>query len=286
MKRRLFCYLCGRITEKLLEGKCAACFSKARGVKLPGKLEARVCGECLRYLRRGRWLASRGDLEEAVKLAVENALEEVLAGVEAAEKDYVLGEVMGASPKKRLVGYELRVTSVYEGLEHSMVKKGRVEVSLALCDDCVRKRGGYYEAVLQLRGEVLEGEARTELDSVLHEFRGFISGFREVKGGVDVYMISLGAARRAARALMDRLGGEMRESPRLVGRKNGRELYRVSISLRLSRFKKGDVLLWGGRRLQVLEVGRGRVRALELRKGRKISLPLKNLRRAVVLSKK
>jgi nonsense-mediated mRNA decay protein 3 len=287
-KRRLFCYVCGRETEELIDGKCNACFSReAELVKLPEKLEARVCRECLRYRRKGRWLASRGDLRHAVELAARDALENMLAGVEALRKDYSLGEVETLSSKKCRMGYVLRVTCLYKGLEHSEVKRGRVEVSLALCDDCSRKRGGYYEAVLQLRREEgLDREVKAELDNVLHEFRGFVSNLREVKKGADVYMASLGAARKAARALMDRLGGEMKESPKLVGRKNGRELYRMSISLRLSKFKRGDVLLYGGKKLQVLEVGCGRVKAFDLRGGRKIVLPLKNLRGAVVLSKK
>lgn len=296
-RKRLFCYACGRVTEELVEGKCSSCFFKGvELVRLSEKPKARVCMECLRHLSRGKWQGGRGSVSHALEQAAKSSLEEALPriDIEALRKDYSFGEVEHVSPKKCYIPYVLRVAGVYKGLEYSEIKKGKVGISLTLCDDCSRRKGGYYEAVLQLRvdGEGLDEDVTAELERIMHDLqvkdsRAFVSDFKTVKKGVDIYVGSMGAARKAAKALADKFGGEIKESPKLVGRsRDGKDLYRVSISLRLSKFKRDDILLRGNRKLQVLEVSRDKITAYDLRKRKKVILSLKNLHRAVVLKEK
>lgn len=285
-KRRLFCYVCGRATDKLIEGKCPRCVLRdVEVLKLPQRVTAKVCRECLRYVSRGRWVSAE-DPERSLEMAVKSSLEELLPVSDIVDKKFIFGEAHSISPKRCSIPYEVRVTYVYKGIKHSEAKKGRARVSMVLCENCARKHGGYYEAVLQLRGQDgLRNDARDELDTVLRGFRDSVSEVRRVKKGVDVYMDSLSRARKAAKVLRDSLGGELRESPKLVGMRKGKAFHRVNISLKLSRFKKGDVLLYDGRELRVLEVGRSRVKVHDLSRGEKLHLPLKALLQAPILRK-
>ena len=285
-KRKLFCYVCGRVTDRLIEGKCSRCLLRnVEVLKFPRRVTARMCRECLRYISRGRWVSAE-DPEKSLEMAVESSLEELLPVSDIVDKEFSFGEAEFISPKKCSLPYEAKVTYVYKGLKHSEVKKGRARVSLVLCEDCARKHGGYYEAILQLRGQDgLRSDVLDELDTVLEGVKESISEVRTVKKGVDVYMDSLSQARKAAKALRDRLGGELKESPKLVGMKKGKAFHRVNISLKFSRFKKGDVLLYDGRELRVLDVGRSRVKVHDLTRGKKLHLPLKALLRAPILRK-
>jgi nonsense-mediated mRNA decay protein 3 len=286
-RRRLFCYLCGRTTDKLIDGKCKQCLLKGVEVlKFPDKVTARVCRECLRYLSRGRWISSKGGARRSIEMAVRSSLEEGLPEMKIIETEFSYGEPMLISHKKCILPYEIKVTCLYKGLEHSEARKGRARVSLVLCEDCARKHGGYYEAVLQLRGhDGLEGEVTKELDTIIRSMKNSVTQLKRVKKGVDVYMNSLAVARKAAKALRDRFGGEIRESSKLVGMKKGTAFHRVSISLKVSKFRKGDVLLYDGRELEVLEVGRSRVKVHDIAKRKTLHLPLKTLLRLSIFRK-
>jgi nonsense-mediated mRNA decay protein 3 len=284
-RRKRFCFVCGTVTEELIEGRCPKCLLRdVEVLKFPRRVTARVCRECLRYMSRGRWIAPE-DPEMSAALAVRSSLEELIPP-NVLEKDFSLGEPSVISPKKASLPYEVRVTYTYKGVKHEESRRGRARISLVLCEDCARKHGGYYEAVLQLRGQDgLGGEVLEELDAVLEGVRDAVSEVRTVRKGVDVYMDSLSKARKAAKALRDRLGCEIRESSKLVGMRKGRAFHRVNISLKLSRFRKGDVLLYDGRELKVLEVGGSRVKVHDLTRGDKLHLPIKSLLRAPVIRK-
>ena len=284
-RRRPFCFVCGRVTEKLIEGRCPECLLRdVEVLKFPRTVTARVCRECLRYMSRGRWVTPE-EPEESVLLAVRSALEELIPP-EVLEKELSFGEVSFISHKKASLPYEVRVRYSYRGVGHSETRRGRARISLVLCEDCARKHGGYYEAILQLRAQDgLGDDIMAELNTALEGVRDAVSEVRAVRKGVDVYMASLAKARRAAKTLRDRLGCELRESSKLVGMRKGRAFHRVSISLKLSRLKKGDVLLYDGRELRVLEVGVSRVKVHDLTRGGKLHLPLKSLLRAPVIRK-
>lgn len=286
-KRRLFCYVCGTVTENLVEGKCPDCLLKdVEVLKLPRRVSARVCRECGRYMNRGRWVYPEESSKGSLELAVRSALDEAIPDIDFLQKDFSFGDAVFLSPKKCSLPFEVRVAYLYKGLKHSEAKRGEARISLVLCDDCARKHGGYYEAVLQLRGhDGLGVEVLDALNDLLKAVEDSISEVRRVKKGVDVYMNSLNKARKTSKLIRERFGGELRESPKLVGMRKGRAFYRVSISLKLSRFKKGDIILYDGRELQVIEVGRSRVRVYDISKGEKLHLPLKALLRAPILRK-
>jgi nonsense-mediated mRNA decay protein 3 len=63
------------------------------------------------------------------------------------------------------------------------------------------------------------------------------------------------------------LGGRVSTHPKLVGEKNGRQLYRVTYSVRLPRFQKGDVVVSHGRYVEVVRVESNHLKVMDLTDG-------------------
>jgi nonsense-mediated mRNA decay protein 3 len=59
-------------------------------------------------------------------------------------------------------------------------------------------------------------------------------------GGLDFYLGSSSLGKLVSRALSQAFGGTIKESHKLVGRKEGKDVYRTTYSVRLSDFRIGD----------------------------------------------
>jgi nonsense-mediated mRNA decay protein 3 len=132
----------------------------------------------------------------------------------------------------------VEVKGKLHGMDYKETKEAEVRITLDLCKDCSRRKGGYYEAILQIRGEVpgeIQNKVRNMLDSLTKkDRRSFITDVKALKEGVDFYIGSIRAARKVARNLKQEYGGRIRESPKLMGMdKHGKKVYRVTIALRL-----------------------------------------------------
>ena len=55
----------------------------------------------------------------------------------------------------------------------------------------------------------------------------------KLKKGLNLYVSSIESARKISKEIIKRLGGVLKESKKLVGKKEGRNVYRVSFSVRL-----------------------------------------------------
>jgi nonsense-mediated mRNA decay protein 3 len=73
---------------------------------------------------------------------------------------------------------------------------------------------------------------------------GFIQDTIEKEEGLDFYMGSTSAARKLAQAIKERFGGKISEAYELVGidRQTSREVYRTSVSVRIPKFQRGDIV--------------------------------------------
>jgi NMD protein affecting ribosome stability and mRNA decay len=123
-------------------------------------------------------------------------------------------------------------------------KHERVSIDVELiprtCRVCSLKRGGYYEAIVQIRGGVREPhKLKEELESLATgEAKEFVVGVKMVKGGMDVYVGSVALGRKMA-AFLKKSGATISESSKLVGQlKNGRRRYRVTV---LARFPESPL---------------------------------------------
>jgi nonsense-mediated mRNA decay protein 3 len=139
-----------------------------------------------------------------------------------------------------------------------------VRIRLEACETCSKKAGRYFEATVQVRGSSSRDMSAKEIEDCMllaqsmaeaglegGERLSFISEMKETKGGLDIVLGSARLGRQLARAIHQRFGGRLEETSKLVGRRDGRDIYRITLLVRLPRLRKGDILLLQSNLFQV-----------------------------------
>ena len=235
-----FCVVCGRTDRPVQEGICAECYAK-RHPLVTGDPHATVtmCPTC-----GARLVGSHWERRGASTLLTPQDLAPLIAVNPEAGIREIHWEESGNDPLFREVRGTFRVR--FRGLEEGIEVPLSVHVTHRTCPECARRTGRYYTARIQLRGP--EGgrgpmgpasHARLgELfDRVIREarkdWRSALSWKEALPEGWDYYLTDKSAARGISRLLREYLGGEVKESASLYGRKDGREVYRTTIRLRV-----------------------------------------------------
>ncbi|ASJ01023.1 60S ribosomal export protein NMD3 [Thermococcus gorgonarius] len=246
------------------------------------ELNTELCQNCGSYKKRGVWVDPKTyELEElifevaesALLEAIENSLDERVKTFELVSPEELestqelpVGKaVVSFEPVDwhieyfpAIITYEVRVKARIHELQrelHDERKYVTVYVRQTVCPRCQKFLGGYFEAILQVRaeGRELSSEERKAIDDLVEkkvdeimrkDRMGFIQDTIEKEEGLDFYMGSTSAARKLAQAIKERFGGTISEAYELVGldRQTSKEVYRTSVSVRLPKFRKGDIV--------------------------------------------
>lgn len=153
----------------------------------------------------------------------------------------------------------LRVKAEIKGVE--IEERGEIAVSLkrGTCERCSRITGGYYAGIVQIRADdrIPSDEELTMAEEIAYSGLGdadFISKETKLKEGLDIYVSSMECGRRISRQIVKKLGGGFSESRKLYGKKDGRNVYRVSFSVRLPAFTEGEKVEIGDKVFSVVKV--------------------------------
>jgi len=202
----MVCPLCGKKSEVGMF--CSECYLKRNlKVELPSVIELRHCKGCGAYLLSGKWLKGLKE-EDAVIKAAQSSLKTNIKRLEKTGAVSIKAETGQG-------GYDITVTISLGESETKM--RATVLVKNATCPDCSRLAGGYYEAVLQLRG----GISRRTIEDIVekvgkHKDRfSFISDVKKVPGGYDIYLGSKKSAEKIVREFRGK--AEMKKSFEQVG---------------------------------------------------------------------
>ena len=255
------CFRCGKDypETRLIEGLCPDCFVETKQpVSLPAHLSVLVCASCGSILRGKTWLKPKVDED-----LVEHALREQLAvrsGVEVVRVAHARGRGDDRS-------FDLTVEAeiAVGGKTFDLKFPSHFKVRNSLCDNCSRRSGSYFEAIIQVRA--FDGPLPPDHKARIRETveaavariaeadpEVFLSKADEKHGGLDFYLSSTGAAQRVANGLRDDLGATLLRSGKIAGVKDGNELQRTTISVRLPKFIRNDVLVAGERVYRVSKV--------------------------------
>ena len=116
------------------------------------------------------------------------------------------------------------------------------------------KHPSYFEAIVQLRD--VSQEVVTFVEEELQRTNVKISKVKEMKNGLDYYLTDNNQAKALGRSLQERFGGDFKMTSSLFGRKDGKEIYRVTILFREAPFRKGDLVEYQGESYNVKMMGR------------------------------
>lgn len=261
---------------------------------IEGEINTELCQNCGSYRRNGVWVDPRSyELEELIFEVADSALlEELSESLDERVREFEVVPVEELEDVEELpvgsalvafqpvdwhieyfpaiITYEVRVKARIHELQRELHDERRyvtVYVRQTVCPRCQKFLGGYFEAILQVRAEgrpLAEDERKAigklveeKVDEIMRKDRmGFIQDTIEKEEGIDFYMGSTSAARKIAQAIRERFGGSVSEAYELVGtdRQTSKEVYRTSISVRIPRFRRGDIVR--DRRGNVYEVER------------------------------
>ena len=147
------------------------------------------------------------------------------------------------------------------------------------CDRCNRISGSYYEGIVQVRAEgripstfeiQMAASIAQQVEDTLQsggERLSFISDMNEIHDGLDIIIGTQHIGLMISQRIVANLGGRYTTHPKLVGEKNGRQLYRITYAIRLPRYQKHDVVAAGKRYYEVDRIEAHHVRGTDLRDG-------------------
>jgi nonsense-mediated mRNA decay protein 3 len=147
------------------------------------------------------------------------------------------------------------------------------------CNRCSRLSGGYYEGVVQVRAEgrhlstqETDTAARIACEAERRLLEGgerlsFVSRIEEFREGLDIVVGTQHLGQLIAGEITAAFGGRSSTHPKLVGEKDGRPLYRITYSLRLPFYQRGDVVSMGRGYVEIRDVEPSHLRVFDLTSG-------------------
>jgi len=214
-----FCFLCGKEVEKLIKGYCEECYNKKfHLIEIPKKISYVMCNKCNLVRYKNKWRDLR--IEDLIK-----------------QKIKIFGNNMKIRIKTNDI-FHVVAKGFLEGSEKlkEEIHDINVIINKTICPLCSKKYGGYYEAILQLRGNFSVFITNFIDDQMIlmskKEKKAFYK-IKKVKNGVDFYIGSKSAANRLAESLKKEFNAEIKRSFKIATRKGGKNIYRNIISVRI-----------------------------------------------------
>lgn len=266
------CPLCGRPSPR---GEvCGPCqVAKAQWLECPSRVQVVVCPTCGARREAGAWSDLPWEAADLVQSLVRRSL---IFHPDLKDVDVFL-TVRERSVNRSTVECSIRGRLYSVPVEGSCTVE--VEWKKEQCDRCSLISGSYYEGIVQVRGtgrklssrEIEESRriANAVLGSLADagERLAFISKWDEHRDGLDITVGSQRLGREIASALTQVLGGRVSTHPKLVGEKAGKQIFRVTYSVRLPRYSRGDILVVRGRYTEVIGVEGRLYRCIDIESG-------------------
>ena len=279
---RSFCPKCGKDAEVFYENVCRECFlGNIKLLECPDVLYSRICSTCGSVFKKGRW-SSREDESVLIMEVVKEALrtdrqaKHLELTISPKQIDYSRYNVHVAARA------EIKGAPVEESLDT------QVRISWETCDTCSRISGGYFEGIVQIRADK-RIPTKEELERCIQiagevaarsqekgDRLAFISKTVALEEGTDIYVGVMKLGKQICKAIIEVFGGKFSESPKLVGQKNGVDLYRITFAMRLPEFVRGDIISADDRVIEVQSCGK-HVSGIELISGKRFMENFDNL---------
>lgn len=136
----------------------------------------------------------------------------------------------------------------------------------------MEKHRDYFEGILQIRDPTKDIINFIE-NKIKAKPNVFISKIVKAKNGFDYYISDKKYIQNLGRRLQKEFGGELKISPKLFSRDHltSKDIYRVNVLFRLSKFKKGDIIKVKGEEIKVISAGK-KIFGKSLETGKKVSI--------------
>ena len=284
MVQEMFCVECGKEIPIFKDGVCIDCYINSHTfTRGPEIIDITVCSHCGTFKFKNIW--TNDALGEVLIRFIKNTFQ-ISKELKKLDINTECTEAKGGYQCKVYITGFLDDKEITE--EHDILVRQKTTV----CDVCSKRYGGYHEAIVQVRTEnkkLTNNEIKeiTDLvENMVEELydkgnRGlFITDMRKEGGGLDFFISEKGPALAIAKKIQEQYGGEIKQSSKNVGMKDGKQLYRMTYSIRLPSYKKGNFLEHNNTISIILSVHGNKIRLIDLKSWFESSFDLKDLQNA------
>ncbi|MFO8133354.1 MAG: NMD3-related protein [Thermoplasmatota archaeon] len=247
---------CGKNVDDTIDGLCSRCYVVTHQLfDIPAIVDVTICPVCDRCRVDDGWQPETPDrlLQEHLEAQARTA------------------PVHGVSVHRD--GTTVTCQGTFKGEQVTETMGVDIRMHKEMCQRCSRLKGGYFEAVLQVRknGGDISPEERDRADDivarqVIEKRDNYVSRRVEHPTGVDYYIGDRGSAQMAAKHVKQAFNATMDVSSSLIGRKDGQDVYRDTILVRIPAYRRGSYVALDDTLYRVTDTGK-RVGLLDLRSG-------------------
>ncbi|UCE73087.1 MAG: 60S ribosomal export protein NMD3, partial [Methanomassiliicoccales archaeon] len=242
----MFCVECGK-EGKLYKGICGDCFlSKNVFTSIPNKLDVEVCAHCGSRRKGKDWVS----VDQGQEIIEEVISENVKRHPDVSDFDV---HIKTEYEDENNVNVNIVTHAKVHDLKSEENHETRIRFKKTVCDECSKQQGGYWEAKVQLRGtkgglyDKEKEKAMDIVDIMVAEKEkkardAFITKVEEIHSGLDFYLGSKSLGKALSKRLASEFGGHVKESAQLVGKKDGKDIYRMTYLVRLLEFRIDDFI--------------------------------------------
>lgn len=240
------CPNCGKDTEGYgPRNLCRDCFlQEEQLLEVPEEIEVERCQHCGRIRQGMDWVEVGGEARSSAGASESTNAERSVRGdreiiSEVLEDEIDTDKISAVSFEEKSNGYSLRLMVEDEVEKEDLQQEVEtfLEVEKVQCPTCARFEGGYYEYVIQLRGEQVDEALDKMMERAVEvtgdERENFVSDVERRDGGYDLYASNRETAEELLKVLREGYDMEEKRSKELVGREDGQEVYRSVVSARL-----------------------------------------------------
>jgi len=222
----MICPKCGRKSTEVrfIEAFCVDCYPY--NLKLPESIEIEICKRCGKMRLKGEWIPYK---DKFARIWPVRKLSNFRYNKNKIE-EYAVSKCRGDFADAK---YDIE-----SGKITFIIKKGETEVEverqlpfkkiITICPECSRIAGGYYEAIIQLRGDPKKIAKYSKTIIRVLKTKTFITKTEEKHGGIDIFVGST----KAVLEVCGMLGLHAIITKKLMGRREGKRYYRTTFSIR------------------------------------------------------
>ncbi len=283
------CYVCGQ--PSVVDGMCPQCYNIAHPlIQLEKTLSMTICRSCnaVRLTNGWRPIVDTVAPSELLEYQIRIFLPSVVSRLDnSIHVDFQIEKRLDRTVDVVVTGTGTSHPDLPPHEEHVCTK---IRVEYSTCESCTLMRGGYHDAIIQVRADsrrLTEAEYDTITDIVHrrtyseygHDVKAFVTSIDEHKYGIDFKIGSEHLARKIADEIEWTFLAERKENYKLVTQEHdGRRKYRITIMLRLPRFVVGDFIMVSGHLCRVNKIGPGTLNCQDLEQGHTFSVAPKSVK--------
>ncbi|MCS7111880.1 MAG: 60S ribosomal export protein NMD3 [Ignisphaera sp.] len=247
-----FCVRCGSEegdTIYIVDGLCPRCFIEVNKPSIES-IKIRYCGKCGAIYCSGKWVAA------AESSPADTAKEIILKYLKFSKKIRVADISINLNPYEDTNGKAKIVFDIENKFKFQYELPIQIRWSRATCPSCLRKAGGGYSSIIQIRYVNWGDEIARFVEEVLNVYREYIIDIDEVKNGYNIKLADPHIAKRIAdltrrRWRNTKILESYGDSKKL---RDGSRFSRLYISIRILNFKRGDYVVLNGKPYRVVDI--------------------------------